>query len=176
MWCGAFASTWIHETARHTWRFDFDSSNSFGVVFVIRSLKYVEQKEMGVCFVSLFFVAFVSVCLAWHFSGALCCVVLLFSFSRCSLFHLASNLARFGVQFCFTTLSPLLTDVLTFTHFPKLTRRLHTPNKSILHLPHLERHSEMLKMCRLFLCSLSTKAGGDQTKILLHLCVCVATA
>lgn len=32
MWCGASASTRIHETVRHTWRFDFDSSNSFSVV------------------------------------------------------------------------------------------------------------------------------------------------
>lgn len=32
MWCGASASTRIHETVRHTRRFDFDFSNSFSVV------------------------------------------------------------------------------------------------------------------------------------------------
>lgn len=60
---------------------------------------------------------------------------------------------------------PLLTDILTFTHFPKLTRRLHTPNKSILHLPCLERHSEMrqliaaLKTCSLLLMFLVHKGS-----------------
>lgn len=32
MWCGASSSTRIHETVRHTWQFDLDSSNSFSVV------------------------------------------------------------------------------------------------------------------------------------------------
>lgn len=66
-------------------------------------------------------------------------------FFWCSLFHLTSDLARFGAQFrsCVTVHPPhppSQKDILTFTYFPKLTHRLHTPNKSILHLPQLERH------------------------------------
>lgn len=80
MWCGASASTRIHETARHIWWFDFDSSNSFSVVFVICTLKYVEQKEKGVCFVLFLSFAFVPACVARHFSGALCCCCLFFCF------------------------------------------------------------------------------------------------
>lgn len=100
MWCGASTSTWIHETVRHTWRFDFDSSNSVSVVFVIFCLKYVEQKES---LFGLVFCLFVPANLAQHFSGALCCflfsVLFLFSFPWCRLFHLASDLAHFRVQF-----------------------------------------------------------------------------
>lgn len=81
MWCGVSVSTWFHETVRHTWRFDFDSSNSFSVVFVICSLKYVEQKRKCVSFVLfLCFFAIVPASLAQHFSGALCCFVFLFLF------------------------------------------------------------------------------------------------
>lgn len=100
MWCGASTSTWIHETVRHTWRFDFDSSNSVSVAFVIFCLKYVEQKES---LFGLVFCLFVPANLAQHFSGALCCflfsVLFLFSFPWCRLFHLASDLAHFRVQF-----------------------------------------------------------------------------
>lgn len=105
MWRGASSSTQIRE--RHTWQFDFDSSNSFSV-FVICSLKYVELKEKCVCFVLFLFFAFVPACLARHFSGALCCFFFLLFFSCCSLFHLASDLARFSVQFCscFTVHTP----------------------------------------------------------------------
>lgn len=48
-------------------------------------------------------------------------------------------------------------NILTFAHFPKLTRCLHTPNKSILHSLLLERQSEKLQLraaqetCRLLL-------------------------
>lgn len=141
MWCVASASTRMHETDRHTRRFDFDSSNSSSVVFVICSLKYVEQKER-VCLFSVFCLCASLPCSTLFRGHVLSCF-----FSSYSLFHLASDLARFCFQFrsCFTVHPPpsFLADVLTFTHFPTLTLRLHTPNKSILHSPQLERHSEV---------------------------------
>lgn len=154
MWCRASASTWIHETVRHTWRFDFDSSNSFSV-FVICSLKYVEQKEKCVCFVLFLFFAFVPACLARHFTEALCCCC--FFFFVCFISQVIWLVSESNFAPVSPCTPPLFTDILTFTHFPKLTRCLHTPNKSILHSSCLERHSEMwqliaaLKTCRLLL-------------------------
>lgn len=83
----------------------------------------------------------------------------------------------------------LLADILTFTHFPKLTRCLHTPNKSILHLPHLEHQTEMrqliaaLKTCRLLLMFLVHCGSGRPNSdppasacVCCCLLVCVARA
>ena len=154
-----------------------------------------ERKVCLFCFVSLFFFAFFFFLLLCQpalldtFLGP--CVVLFclvaffffffFFFCWCSLFHLTSDLARFRVQFrsCFTVHPPLLTDILTFTHFPKLTRRLHTPNKSILRLA---RHGEMrqliaaLKTCRLllmFLVHLGWRRADPDSPT--SVCVCAAT-
>lgn len=147
MWCGASTSTWIHETVRHTWRFDFDSSNSVSVVFVIFCLKYVEQKKslFGLLFLpfraskpcsTLSCVVFFSLFFFFFPSPGVVCFI-----SRVIWLISESNFAP--VLPCTT---PLLTDILTFTHFPNLTRCLHTPNKSILHFPHLEHQSEMLPL------------------------------
>lgn len=144
-----------------------------------------ERKVCLFCFVSPFF--FLLLCqpaLLDTFSGAVCCFVLsccFFFFFWCSLFHLTNDLTRFRVQFrsCFTVQPPLLTDILTFTHFPKLTRHLHTPNKSILRLA---RHGEMrqliaaLKTCRLllmFLVHLGWRRADPESPT--SVCVCVAT-
>lgn len=114
MLCGASASTRIHEADRHTRRFGFDSSNSSSVVFVICSLKYVEQKERLRLF--SFFCLCASLPCSTLFRGHV-----LSCFSSYSLFHLASDLARFCFQFrsCFTV-HPLLsrrrTHIHTFPH------------------------------------------------------------
>lgn len=76
MWCGGFASTRIHETVRHTWQFDFDSSNSFAVVLSSAAWNMSSRKKSVFVFFCFCFLAFVPGCLARHFSGALCCVVL----------------------------------------------------------------------------------------------------
>lgn len=170
MWCGASASTRIHETVRHTWRFDFDSSNSFSVVLSSAVWNMSSRKKSVFVLFCFCFLLLCQPALLDTFMGP-CVVFVIFPFSFflfflvcfvffwCSLFHLTSDLAHFRVQFrsCFTVHPPLLPDILTFTHFPKLTRRLHTPNKSILHSLYLKHHSEMwqlieaLKTCRLLL-------------------------
>lgn len=178
MWCGVSVSTWFHETVRHTWRFDFDSSNSFSVVFVICSLKYVEQKRKCVSFVLFlcFFCFRASQPCSTLFRGLVlfCVFLFLFPFFSPGVVCFISQAIWLVSESNFAVVSPcaplppppLLADVLTFTHFPKLTRCLHTPNKSILHLPHLEHQTEMrqliaaLKTCRLLLMFLDHYGSG----------------
>lgn len=167
MWCGAFASTWIHETVRHTWRFDFDSSNSCSV-FVMCSLKYVEQKEKCVCFVFAFCFCASLPCSTLYWGLVLLLFLFFFPGVVCfisQVIWLVSESNFAPVSPCNPPSPPAFTDILTFTHFPKLTRCLHTPNKSIFHSPCLERHSEMrqliaaLRTCRLLLMFLVLKCS-----------------
>lgn len=98
----------------------------------------------GFVSVSLFFLffcifAFVPACLACHFSGALCCC-----FFSSGVVCFISQAIWLVSEPNFPPVSPCMApsqkDILTFTYFPKRTHRLHTPNKSILRLPQLERH------------------------------------
>lgn len=108
------------------------------------------RAERKVClfgFVCFFVFASVPACLACHFSGALCCCccfVLFFSSGVVCFISqaiwLVSEPNFAPVSPCIPPHPPSQKDILTFTYFPKLTHRLHTPNKSILHLPQLERH------------------------------------
>lgn len=115
MWCGASASTQIHETVRHTWRFDFYSSNSFSVVLsstVWNMSSWKKSMFVRFSFCSFFFSFGASLpylSLFWVFVLLLLPLFFLFFFFRCSLFHLTSDLARFGVQFrsCMTVQFPL---------------------------------------------------------------------
>lgn len=158
MWCGASASTRIRETVRHTRRFDLDSSYSFSVVLSSAVWNMSSRKKsVFVLFLFLFllfiFFAFVPACLTRLFSGALCCLIF---FLWWSLFHLASDLARFWVQFRsrFTVHPPTPSS---HSHISPNWRAAFTlQTNQFFHLPHLERHSEMrqleaaLKTCRLF--------------------------
>lgn len=126
MWCGASASTRIHETVRHTWRFDFDSSNSFSVV-LSSAVWNMSSWKKGVFVWFCFCFSFLSFFLHFCFCASLPCLslfwgfVLLFFFFWCSLFHLTSDLARFGAQFpsCITVHAPL-TERHTHIHiFPQ---------------------------------------------------------
>lgn len=83
MWRGAPASTRLHETVRHTWQIDLDSSNSFSVVLSSAVWNMSSRKKS----VFLFFWACVPACLARHFAGALWCL-LFFFFSVFSSFFL----------------------------------------------------------------------------------------
>lgn len=141
MWCGASASTRIHETVRHTWRFDFYSSNSFSVVLsstVWNMSSWKKSMFVRFSFCSFFF----------SFGASLPCLSLFWVFVLLLLpllFFFFSGVVCFISQAIWLTSesnfvpvwpcnSPFPTDTLAFTHFPKLTHRLHTPNKSILHL------------------------------------------
>lgn len=154
MWCGASASTRIHETVRHTWRFDFDSSNSFSVVLSSAVWNMSSRKKsVFVLFLFLFF-AFVPACLTLHFSGALCCLFFSSFFSDVVCF--ISQAIWLVSESNFAPASPC-TPLSSHSHIsPNWHAAFTLQTNQFFHLPHLERHSEMrqlkaaLKTCRLF--------------------------
>lgn len=82
-----------------------------------------ERKVCLFAFVSFFLPSFVPACRACHFSGALCCCCCCccIFFLWCSLFHLTSDLARFGAQFrsCITAQPPPQPKTYSHHIFPQ---------------------------------------------------------
>lgn len=169
MWCGASALTWIHETVRHTWRFDFHSSNSFSVVFVICSLKYVEQKE-SVCFV-----LFLSFC----FCASSLCSTLFWSLVLFCFFS-----PFFSGVVCFISQAIWLDSESNFTTVSACTSLLFPRRRTHIHtFPQTDTLTSHSKQINFSLASLGTpernvaahSSPGNVRAVLMFLVHCSST-
>lgn len=137
MWCGASASTRIHETVRHTWRFDFESSNSLSVV-LSSAVRDVELKERCVCLLSFFFSVFCArlscLSLFWGFVLLLLLLLLYFFFFPSGLVCFISRAIWLVSEPNFAPVSPrspLPTERHTHIHIFPQTDTLPSHSKQI---------------------------------------------
>lgn len=187
MWCGASASTRIHETVRHTWRFDFDSSNSFSVVLSSAVWNMSSRKKsvfVWFCFCSSLFFSFFCAslpCLSLFWGSVLLLLLLLgcfffFSGEVCFISQAIWLVSEPNFFSCITVLPPLA-DSHTYVHTFPQTDTLPSHSKQInasLAAIGTPKLTAALKMCRLLLMFLvhdGSRCPGPDSPTSLRACV-----